>query len=235
MTWKRVGTAVVLMPVVIVLVLWGSTTVVAMAVAVLTAGALWEYFGLGETIGHRAYRVWTVVCAVLLIYAQWAEAYGHGGNDRLYRLYCFSLPPITEILTPLWVFFLFVVGLTGITVWGKRALVEALPAAGISSSALLLVAFPLSYAVPLHGLGGIGPQALFFACAITWAGDWEAFAGAELVAEEDLGRVGWGHGRVAGGSVRVQLLDQDSGGAFAGDGGDRECGGTDGRFAGVGV
>jgi phosphatidate cytidylyltransferase len=175
MTWKRVGTAVVLMPVVIVLVLWGSTTVVAMAVAVLTAGALWEYFGLGETIGHRAYRVWTVVCAVLLIYAQWAEAYGHGGNDRLYRLYCFSLPPITEILTPLWVFFLFVVGLTGITVWGKRALVEALPAAGISSSALLLVAFPLSYAVPLHGLGGIGPQALFFACAITWAGDTVAY------------------------------------------------------------
>jgi len=175
MMWKRVGTAVVLMPVVIALVLWGSTTMVAVAVAVLTAVALWEYFGLGEAIGHRAYRVWTVVCAVLLIYAQWAEGYGLGGNDRLYRLYCFSLPPITRLLTPLWVFFLFVLGLTAITLWGKRALVEALPAAGISSSALLLVAFPLSYAVPLHGLGGIGPQVLLFACAITWAGDTLAY------------------------------------------------------------
>ncbi len=175
MTWKRVATAVVLMPVVIALVLWGSTTVVAVAVAVLTAVALWEYFGLGEAIGHRAYRVWTVICAVLLIYAQWAGGYSLGGNDRLYRLYCFSLPPITKILTPLWVFFLFVLGLTVITIWGKRVLVEALPAAGISSSALLLVAFPLSYAVPLHGSGSVGPKLLLFACAITWAGDTAAY------------------------------------------------------------
>jgi len=172
MTWKRVATAAVLMPVVIALVLWGSTAVVAAAVAVLTTVALWEYFGLGEAIGHRAYRVWTVVCAVLLLYAQWAEAHGGYGNDRLY---CFSLPPITKILTPLWVFFLFVLGLTVITIWGKRALVEALPAAGISSSGLLLVAFPLSYAVPLHGLGTIGHKLLLFACAITWAADTVAY------------------------------------------------------------
>ena len=73
MTWKRVATAVVLMPVVIGLVLWGSTTVVAVAVAVLTAVALWEYFRLGEAIGHRAYRAWTVMCALGLIYAQWID------------------------------------------------------------------------------------------------------------------------------------------------------------------
>ena len=107
MTWKRVATAVVLMPVAIALVLWGSTPVLAVAVAVLTAVALWEYFGLGEAIGHRAYRVWTTVCALLLMYAQWAERYGDHGSGRLW---CFSLPPITERATPLWVFFLFVLG-----------------------------------------------------------------------------------------------------------------------------
>src|SRR5271165_7544214 len=87
MTWKRVGTAAVLMPVVVALVLWCSTAVVAVAVAVVTAVALWEYFGLGEAIGHRAYRVWTVGCAVLLIYAQWMTAYDNRVTDRVYFLF----------------------------------------------------------------------------------------------------------------------------------------------------
>ena len=170
--WKRVATAAVLMPVVIALVLWGSTTVVAVAVAVLTAMALWEYFGLGEAIGHRGYRVWTVICAVLLIYAQWMAAYDNRVTDRVYFLFGH---PLGELPTALWVFFLFVLGVTVLTLWGKRAMVEALPAAGISSSALLLVAFPLSYAVPLHGLGSVGPKLLLFACGITWAGDTVAY------------------------------------------------------------
>jgi len=172
MTWKRVGTAAVLMPVVVGLVLWCSTTVVAVAVAVLTAVALWEYFGLGEAIGHRGYRVWTVVCAGLLVYAQWLYAQDPSALDRVHDMFG---PFFGEHPTALGVCFLFVLGLTVITIWGKRALVEALPAAGISSSALLLVAFPLSYAVPLHGLGSVGPRLLLFACAITWAADTVAY------------------------------------------------------------
>ena len=159
MTWKRVATAVVLMPVVIGLVVWGSTTVVAVAVAVLTTIALWEYFGLGEAIGHRAYRVWTVICAMLLVYAQWTAAYDNRVTDRIAILFGH---PLGETPSPLWVFFLFVLGLMMMTLWGHRALVEALPAAGISSSALLLVAFPLSFAVLLHASQPMGPQFLLF-------------------------------------------------------------------------
>ncbi len=170
--WKRVATAVVLMPVVIALVLWGSTTLVAVAVAVVTAVALWEYFGLGEAIGHRGYRVWTVICAVLLIYAQWIAAQE---PSALYRVHAMFGPFFGEHPILSGVFFLFVLGLTVITVWGKRALVEALPAAGISSSGLLLVAFPLSYAVALHGFGSVGPKLLLFACGITWAADNTAY------------------------------------------------------------
>jgi len=59
MTWKRVATAAVLVPLVVSLVLWGSTAVVAMAIALFTLLALFEYFALGEAIGHRAYRFWT--------------------------------------------------------------------------------------------------------------------------------------------------------------------------------
>jgi len=170
--WKRVATAVVLMPVVIVLVLWGSTTVLAVAVAVVTAIALWEYFGLGEAIGHRGYRVWTVVCAVLLVYAQWVSAgfYHVAGHILL-----LSKSAIGEPSFAVSVFFLFVLGLMVLTLWTSRPLVEALPAAGISSSALLLVAFPLSYAVVLHGFERIGPRLLLFACAITWAADTVAY------------------------------------------------------------
>jgi len=53
--------------------------------------------------------------------------------------------------------------------------VVALPAAGISSSALLLVAFPLSYAVRLHGFPDQGRRLLLFALVLTWAADTTAY------------------------------------------------------------
>src|SRR5437762_11914782 len=71
MTWKRVATAVVLAPVVVGLVLWGSTAIVSIAIALVTLLGLFEYFALGEAIGHRAYRFWTGTCALVLVYAQW--------------------------------------------------------------------------------------------------------------------------------------------------------------------
>src|SRR5919108_2389301 len=75
MTWKRVATAAVLVPVVVGLVLWGSTAIVALAIALITLLALFEYFALGEAIGHRAYRFWTATCALVLVYLQWDLVY----------------------------------------------------------------------------------------------------------------------------------------------------------------
>src|SRR5258708_21197269 len=75
MTWKRVVTALVLMPFVVALVLWGSTALVSLAVALVMLLALCEYFALGEASGHRAYRFWTATCALVMVYVQWrAEA-----------------------------------------------------------------------------------------------------------------------------------------------------------------
>src|SRR5271165_2719088 len=68
MTWKRVATALVLIPVVVGLVLYGSTAAVAVATAVITVLALREYFALGEAIGHRGYKVWTIFCSLLLVF-----------------------------------------------------------------------------------------------------------------------------------------------------------------------
>ncbi len=176
MTWKRVATAAVLIPVVVGLVLWGSTAIVALAVALVTLLALFEYFALGEAIGHRAYRFWTATCAVVLVYVQWRAAHLHAyhlsGSLTVYENtggFADGVPSLGLAI------FLFLIGIAALTLWTKRPLVEALPAAGISASGLIMVAFPLTYAVRLHGLGKQGPALLLFALVIVWAGDSAAY------------------------------------------------------------
>jgi phosphatidate cytidylyltransferase len=172
MTWKRVLTALVLIPIVVGLVLFTPTWAVAIATAIITVLALWEYFALGDAIGHRAYRLWTTFCALLLVYVQYLNAYENRVSDRMYFLFGW---PIGERPSPQWIVFLFALGLTMFTLWTKRAPVEALPAAGISSSAFLLVSFPLSYAVTVHALPRVGPRLLLFALVITWSADTTAY------------------------------------------------------------
>ena len=176
MTWKRVATAAVLIPFVVGLVLLGSTAWVAAGTALIVVLALREYFGLGDAIGHRAYRVWTTACAILLVYTQWVvtlqASYPLGWGLSTHR----QIARFANGLgTTQGVFSLFLLGVAVLTLWTKRPLVEALPAAGISSSALLLVALPLSFAVRLHGSEREGPRLLLFALVITWAGDTVAY------------------------------------------------------------
>jgi phosphatidate cytidylyltransferase len=183
MTWKRVATAAVLIPCVVGLVLWGSMAFVAIGTALVILLALFEYFAMGDAIGHRAYRFWTATCALMLVFVQWlASSYdvafiGEMHVDRMFmvRRIFGSTPTVPDV------FFLFVLGVTALTLWTKRPIVEALPAAGISASGLILVAFPLTFTLRLHGIGKEGPWLLMFALVITWAGDTAAyFAGREL-------------------------------------------------------
>jgi CDP-diglyceride synthetase len=158
------------------LVLLGSTAWVAVGTALIVVLALREYFGLGDAIGHRAYRIWTTACAILLVYAQWVvtlqASYPLGWGLSIHR----QIARFANGLgTTQGVFSLFLLGVAVLTLWTKRPLVEALPAAGISSSALLLVALPLSFAVRLHGSEREGPRLLLFALVITWAGDTVAY------------------------------------------------------------
>jgi phosphatidate cytidylyltransferase len=176
MTWKRVATAAVLIPFVVGLVLWGSTAWVALATALVVVLALFEYFSLGDAIGHRAYRFWTATCALSFVYVQWVAAieptYQLAGGLELHRemgRFGAGLGNFEGI------FFLFILGVTALTLWTRRPLVEALPAAGISASGLLLVAFPLTFAVRLHGVSGEGRRLLLFALLITWVGDTVAY------------------------------------------------------------
>jgi phosphatidate cytidylyltransferase len=176
MTWKRVATASVLIPFVVGLVLWGPTAIVALAVGLVTILALFEYFALGEAIGHRGYRFWTAMCALLILYLQWLTTvirWGEFGGvaypQRLAWLLVRMFPRAEDA------FFVFVLGIAAITLFTKRPLVETLPAAGISASALILIAFPLSYTVRLHGLGTQGSLLLLFVLVLTWVGDTSAY------------------------------------------------------------
>ena len=178
MTGIRVLTALVLMPAVVALVLFTPTWAVAIATAIITVLALHEYFALGDAIGHRAYRLWTIFSALVLIYVQWnpislknrGQVVGLASlaSDHFYR---------KEASYSFLVFLVFVLGLTVLTLFTRRPLVESLPSAGISSSAFLLIAFPLSFAVCLHGMGSVfdGPRLLLFALVITWAADTTAY------------------------------------------------------------
>jgi phosphatidate cytidylyltransferase len=176
MTWKRVATAAVLIPFVVGLVLWGSTAIVAVALGLVTLLALFEYFALAEAIGHRAYRFWTASCALLIVYLQWLATLARSGafrgfasSSRMIWTMARTYPRTEDAI------FLFVLGIAVITLFTRRPLVETLPSAGISSSGLILVAFPLSYAVRLHGAGTQGPALLLFAMVIIWVGDSVAY------------------------------------------------------------
>jgi phosphatidate cytidylyltransferase len=176
MTWKRVATAVVLIPLVVGLVLAAPTVLVAIALALVILLAIFEYFSLGEAIGHRAYRLWTAFCAMLLVYVQYLAAMDaqYSLNDgpaihKVFGLFRLATPSVADAL------FIFLIGMAILTLTTRRPLVEALPAAGISSSALLLIALPLTFAVRLHGIALVGKYLLLFSLVITWIGDSAAY------------------------------------------------------------
>src|SRR5690348_17699875 len=123
MTWKRVATAVVLIPVVVALVLFAPTSVIALVLALITLLALFEYFALGEAIGHRAYRFWTASCALILIFVQWfarvEPQYGLPRRmtfPREMHFYWRISPTVPDV------FFSFVIGIALLTLWTKRPL-----------------------------------------------------------------------------------------------------------------
>jgi len=174
MTWKRVATAAILIPIVVGIVWWGSTALVAALTGLVTVLALLEFFALGEKIGMRGYRVWTCTCALALIFHQW------GAAVRLSRDPVLGLPRglsdyaekflWTEITVLAFVF-----GLALIAFASRRPLAEVVPAVGISAAGLLCVALPFSYVVLLDAGDYGGRWGLLFVLVLIWVGDTAAY------------------------------------------------------------
>jgi len=81
-------------------------------VALVALLALFEYFALGEAIGHRAYRFWTAGCALLLIFLQWIASTVNVLSRGTYTFLIYTESGLSRVLlTPHDAFFfLFVLG-----------------------------------------------------------------------------------------------------------------------------
>jgi CDP-diglyceride synthetase len=152
--------------------------------------ALFEFFALGDAIGHRAYRFWTATCALFLVFVQWLAANGPPESpaysvDRIVGIgsTVFIRPVVGDV------FFIFLLGVMVLTLWTRRPMVEALPAAGISSSGLVLIALPLTFAISIHGIASYGPRLLLFALVITWVGDTAAYFAGRAIGRHKLAPV----------------------------------------------
>lgn len=170
----RAATAAVLIPVVVVGVWWGSTGLIAGFAGLVTLLALLEFFAMGEIVGLHGYRIWTSVCALAVIFQQWAAtqqwaARSSAGDARLA-----GLPAGTELPLEL-VLFVFILGAAAIALLSQAPLTRTIGDISISAAGLLFIALPFSALVRLHGIAVVGPRLLLFTLALVWAGDMFAY------------------------------------------------------------
>lgn len=171
MTWQRILTALVMVPLVVGVVWFGPTWVVAVVVGVVIALALVEFFRLG-TVAARPETVWTVLCSMWLVFEQYALSTQYtrplGGNVTLLSAELLSVP--LEILIAA-----FALGAGVLALRRGNRPADILPALGLSAAGFLLIALPLSFLVRIHGAGAMGPGLLLFILVVIWVGDTAAY------------------------------------------------------------
>jgi phosphatidate cytidylyltransferase len=175
----RITTGAVLMAAVVALVWWGPAWLLAIVAALIAILALIEFFTLGERVGLRAFRKWTLACAAGLFYAQYAagmaETHAFGIDIAFTRTVAgLSFSVDTSLL-------IFLFGAVGIGLATRRPLQDVLPAISISSAGLLFVALPFSYLVRINELDRAGRALILFTLALIWAGDTLAYFTGKLL------------------------------------------------------
>ncbi len=170
---KRLLTAAALIPIVVLLVWWGPPALIAALVALVVLLALWEFFRLAAQLGLRAYRRWTALCAIGLVYVQWAagrvEMHPLGFGLEILRNAGSALVSVDGVL----IVFLF--GAAAIGLASRGPLADVLPAIAASAAGLLFVALPFSYLVRLVEVERFGRQWVLFLLVLVWAGDMLAY------------------------------------------------------------
>src|SRR6202167_1980053 len=169
----RILTAVVLIPTVVALVWWGPAPLLAAVAAIVALLALHEFFTLGERVGMRAFRNWTMLCAAGLFYAQYAaglvEMRTLSGGALLIR------DATRGAVSSELVLLIFLFGSVSIGLATRRPLQDVLPAIAIGSAGMLFIALPFSYLVRVNEIERIGRQLVLFTLCLIWAGDMLAY------------------------------------------------------------
>jgi phosphatidate cytidylyltransferase len=170
---RRILTAAVAIPIVVLIVWLAPSAAIAAVAALVLLLALDEFFRLADRLNMRAYRFWTMLSALGLIYAQWfagaVETRKIGPDAEIVRNLGGAALSIDGVLL------IFVLGVAIMVIVGRRAISEIVPAVASSSAALLFVALPFSYLVRLVELERYGRQLVLFALALVWAGDMLAY------------------------------------------------------------
>ena len=166
---KRIATAAVLIPVVVVVVYWGPSWLVAVLAALVALLALFEFFKLSAQMGLRAFQIWTYICAAALFYAQWltggADTYHLSSNLELIH----GASSMTVSVETMLLAFIFGAALIGIA--SRKPLADVLPGISASSSGLLMIALPFSYLARMDSRPHAGPVLVLFTLALIWTGD----------------------------------------------------------------
>ncbi len=169
----RILTACVLIPLVVALVWWGPAWLLAVTAATVALLALLEFLHLGERVGLRPFRNWTLLCAAGLFYAQYSqgltEVRPFGDGAALIQVRAVGAISVEAVLL------IFIFGAALIVLAMKRPLSESLPAISIGSAGLLFVAFPFSYLVRLDEMSQVGRALILFTLVLIWAGDTFAY------------------------------------------------------------
>lgn len=181
---KRIATAAILIPVVVIVVYWGPSWLVAILAAAVALLALLEFFKLSAQMGLRAFRLWTMLCAAGLFYAQWASGIADvhrlgGSNFEVIQVHPAAFVSIDGV------FLVFVFGVAFIGIASRKPLADVLPGIAASAGGLLMIAFPFSYLVRLdadwtyfHQVDLVirrGPVLVLFTLALIWSGDTLAY------------------------------------------------------------
>lgn len=169
----RLVTAAVLIPLVVLLVWYAPPMALAGVAAAVVCVALVEFFQLGDRMGLRGFRKWTLACAVLMYYAQysvWLDVTRTFGTDLVYVRRVAGPYVSLEAVLLVFIFVSVAIGLAT-----RRPLPEVLPAIGVSSAGILFVALPFSYLVRLDEVERVGRQLVLFTLCLVWAGDMLAY------------------------------------------------------------
>lgn len=171
--WKRIATAAVLIPIVVIVVYWGPPWLVALLAGVVGLLAMIEFFKLAAQMGMRAFRAWTMICAAGLFCVQWlvgaTDVHWLGTNIEVIR----GLPGAYASCEVVLLAFVFGCALIGIV--SRAPLADVLPGVAASAAALAFVAWPFSYVARMDARAQHGPILVLFALAIVWAGDTVAY------------------------------------------------------------
>jgi phosphatidate cytidylyltransferase len=156
---KRIATAVILIPIVLILILWAPIWVLAVVAALVALLAIREFLKLSEHYSVRPFlRPTYIYTALYFLFIALASAADKPLLSTAGFIYGTAFAAASAP------FLFLTLGMT------RASLREALPAAAISTTAFTYIALPMGFLVQLRGQWA-GAFYVFYLLLIVWAGD----------------------------------------------------------------